>query len=201
MSHNQVLDFQIKFDAAVRDTPSINVPEKWFRFDLIAEEFTELGTAHATDNFVEVADALGDILFVVYGAGITFGLDLPNAVEKGRKLAESLDMYSKDSTGPLSDAGRAIILDVLRGAIESSDVKRVESTLAAIIVSVEYAAKILDIPLTRVVDAIYKSNLSKLGEDGKPIYVEYNGALKIGKGPNYKAPTEDIVKILAEHQC
>jgi predicted HAD superfamily Cof-like phosphohydrolase len=43
---------------------------------LIAEEFNELIDSIADQDPVEVADALGDLLYVVYGAGLRFGIDL-----------------------------------------------------------------------------------------------------------------------------
>ena len=46
------------------------------RVDLIAEEFLELREAIVNEDIVEIADALTDLLYVVYGAGHAFGIDL-----------------------------------------------------------------------------------------------------------------------------
>ena len=46
------------------------------RYDLIKEELDELSDAINDKNIVEVADALTDLLYVVYGAGHAFGIDL-----------------------------------------------------------------------------------------------------------------------------
>tara|TARA_B100000686_G_C16663967_1_gene902576 strand:+ start:345 stop:713 length:369 start_codon:yes stop_codon:yes gene_type:complete len=46
------------------------------RYDLLKEELDELDTALKTKDIVEVADALTDILYVCYGAGHAFGIDL-----------------------------------------------------------------------------------------------------------------------------
>ena len=46
------------------------------RLDLITEEVQELQDALANKNMLEIADALTDILYVVYGAGHAFGIDL-----------------------------------------------------------------------------------------------------------------------------
>jgi predicted HAD superfamily Cof-like phosphohydrolase len=43
---------------------------------LIEEELNELKEAIANDDLVEVADALADLLYVVYGAGAAFGINL-----------------------------------------------------------------------------------------------------------------------------
>ena len=46
------------------------------RIDLIKEELNELEEAINNNNLVEVADALTDILYVTYGAGCAYGIDL-----------------------------------------------------------------------------------------------------------------------------
>jgi predicted HAD superfamily Cof-like phosphohydrolase len=46
------------------------------RYDLIKEELNELEHAMKTKNLKEVADALTDILYVTYGAGYAYGIDL-----------------------------------------------------------------------------------------------------------------------------
>ena len=46
------------------------------RYDLIKEELPELEEAMKTKNLKEVADALTDILYVTYGAGCAYGIDL-----------------------------------------------------------------------------------------------------------------------------
>ena len=46
------------------------------RLDLIHEELEELEVAIANNDMIEVADALTDLLYVIYGAGHAFGIDL-----------------------------------------------------------------------------------------------------------------------------
>ena len=46
------------------------------RFDLIKEELNELEQAMKQKDLKEVADALTDILYVTYGAGCAYGIDL-----------------------------------------------------------------------------------------------------------------------------
>jgi predicted HAD superfamily Cof-like phosphohydrolase len=52
------------------------------RFELIAEEVGELAVALADQDIVEIADALTDILYVTYGAGHAFGIDLDKCFEE-----------------------------------------------------------------------------------------------------------------------
>ena len=46
------------------------------RYDLIKEELNELEQAMKTKNLKEIADALTDILYVTYGAGYAYGINL-----------------------------------------------------------------------------------------------------------------------------
>ena len=52
------------------------------RFNLIKEELEELRIAIDTKNLVEVADALTDILYVTYGAGHSFGINLDKCFDE-----------------------------------------------------------------------------------------------------------------------
>lgn len=52
------------------------------RVELIAEELEELTHAIAMKDIVGVADALTDILYVTYGAGIAFGIDLDECFDE-----------------------------------------------------------------------------------------------------------------------
>ncbi len=52
------------------------------RYDLILEELNELKEAIDQKDIKEVADALTDILYVTYGAGHAFGINLDNCFEE-----------------------------------------------------------------------------------------------------------------------
>ena len=55
------------------------------RYDLILEELNELKEAINEKNLKEVADALTDILYVTYGAGHAFGINLDKCFEEVQK--------------------------------------------------------------------------------------------------------------------
>ena len=55
------------------------------RYVLIKEELNELKTAFKQKNLLEVADALTDILYVTYGAGLAFGIDLDKCFAEVQK--------------------------------------------------------------------------------------------------------------------
>ena len=69
--------FMATFGQMVRTKPQF--PDEktiQLRYDLIKEELNELEHAMKTKNLKEVADALTDILYVTYGAGYAYGIDL-----------------------------------------------------------------------------------------------------------------------------
>ena len=66
------------------------------RYDLIKEELDELSIAIKEKNIIEVADALTDLLYVVYGAGHAFGIDLDKCfTEVQRSNMSKLDTDGK----------------------------------------------------------------------------------------------------------
>jgi predicted HAD superfamily Cof-like phosphohydrolase len=70
-------DFMDAFGQDVHMTPHWpDFSTRELRIDLIEEELEELKTAIENKDMVEIADALTDLLYVVYGAGHTFGIDL-----------------------------------------------------------------------------------------------------------------------------
>ena len=60
--------------------PDFNTRE--LRIELIQEELEELSDAVADRDMIQIADALTDLLYVVYGAGHTFGLDLDECFQE-----------------------------------------------------------------------------------------------------------------------
>ncbi len=77
---DDVSKFMTTFGQEVRVFPQMDAVEdaalKELRYELIREEVEELRQALHANDIVEVADALTDILYVVYGAGHAFGIDL-----------------------------------------------------------------------------------------------------------------------------
>lgn len=72
-----VEDFHKEFDLTINKTPCIpEEKEQKLRVKLIEEELKELQEGFKNHDVVEVADALGDLLYVVLGAAVTCGMDL-----------------------------------------------------------------------------------------------------------------------------
>lgn len=77
----KVADFMRSFKQDVETVPQwASVAE--LRYSLIHEELQELREALDCRDLVEVADALTDLLYVVYGAGHSFGIDLDKCFQE-----------------------------------------------------------------------------------------------------------------------
>ena len=75
--------FMKTFGQEVKDKPSFSTEKiNKLRIDLIKEELDELSEAMKNNDLLEVADALTDILYVTYGAGHAFGIDLDKCFEE-----------------------------------------------------------------------------------------------------------------------
>ena len=82
-------------------------------------------------------------------------------------------------------------LDELNQAMKDKDIKEVADALTDILYVTYGAGHAFGIDLDKCFDEVQRSNMSKLGSDGKPIY---NDRGKVMKGPSYFKP--DIGKIL-----
>lgn len=120
-----VKEFHTAFKLGFKESPSANLglEKNMLRYKLMREENEEYLEAANNDDLIEVADALGDMLYILCGTIIEHGLQ--------HKIEE-------------------------------------------------------------VFEEIQRSNMSKLGADGRPIYREDG---KVLKGPNYFKP--DIETILS----
>ena len=88
--------FMKTFGQEVKDKPSFSTDKiNKLRLNLIKEEFNELSDAMKNRNLLEVADALTDILYVTYGAGHAFGINLDKCFEE----VQNSNMSKLDKNG------------------------------------------------------------------------------------------------------
>ena len=79
----KVKTFMKTFGQEVKEKSSFSSDKiNELRFNLIKEELEELRIAIDTKNLVEVADALTDILYVAYGGGHAFGINLDKCFDE-----------------------------------------------------------------------------------------------------------------------
>jgi len=88
--------FMKTFGQEVKDKPSFSTDKiNKLRIDLISEELNELSEAMKNNDLLEVADALTDILYVTYGAGHAFGIDLDKCFDE----VQNSNMSKLDDNG------------------------------------------------------------------------------------------------------
>ena len=79
----KVKNFMETFGQEVKSRPSLSSDKiNILRYNLIKEELDEFKKALDNNDLLEVADALTDILYVTYGAGHAFGIDLDACFEE-----------------------------------------------------------------------------------------------------------------------
>ena len=76
------------------------------RLNLIKEELEELQEAIKQEDLLEVADALTDILYVTYGAGHAFGIDLDNCFDEVQK--SNMSKLDEDGKPIYRDDGKVL---------------------------------------------------------------------------------------------
>jgi len=88
--------FMKTFGQEVKDKPSFGSDKiNKLRLSLIEEEMNELKEAMKNKDLLEVADALTDILYVTYGAGHAFGINLDKCFSE----VQNSNMSKLDETG------------------------------------------------------------------------------------------------------
>ena len=116
---SMVEEFHRKFDILVQERPAIPAGvTKDLRVRLIQEEFDELKEALAQENLAAVAKEMADLLYVVYGTAVSYGIDMEPVFEEvhrsnlskvgGYKRADGKwvkpDTYSPACLQPILDA-------------------------------------------------------------------------------------------------
>ena len=92
---------EVKDKAGLSDAKTNNL-----RIELIKEELEELTEAIQEKNLIEVADALTDILYVTYGAGHAFGIDLDKCFDEVQN--SNMSKLGKDGKPLYNEAGKVM---------------------------------------------------------------------------------------------
>ena len=103
----KVATFMKTFGQEVKEKSSLSSDKiNKLRLDLIEEELGELKEAMKNNDILEVADALTDILYVTYGAGHAFGINLDKCFEE----VQNSNMSKLDADGkPIyNDVGKVM---------------------------------------------------------------------------------------------
>ena len=103
----KVKTFMQTFGQEVKSNPSFSTEKiNDLRYNLIKEELDELKQAMENKDLLEVADALTDILYVTYGAGIAFGIDLDKCFEEVQN--SNMSKLGEDGKPIYNEAGKVM---------------------------------------------------------------------------------------------
>ena len=104
---NKVKTFMETFSQEVKTKPSFSTDKiNNLRYDLIKEELEELKVAMENKDLLEVADALTDILYVTYGAGHAFGINLDKCFDEVQN--SNLSKLGEDSKPIYNESGKVM---------------------------------------------------------------------------------------------
>ena len=104
---NKVKAFMETFGQEIKTKPSFSTDKiNSLRYDLIKEELEELKEAMENNDLLEVADALTDILYVTYGAGHAFGIDLDKCFEEVQN--SNMSKLNKNGKPIYNEAGKVM---------------------------------------------------------------------------------------------
>ena len=99
--------FMKTFGQEVKNKPSFSTDKiNKLRLDLIKEELSELTDAMNNKDLLEVADALTDILYVTYGAGHAFGIDLDKCFDEVQN--SNMSKLDKDGKPIYNEHGKVM---------------------------------------------------------------------------------------------
>ena len=99
--------FMKTFGQEVKTNPSLGTNQiNELRISLIKEELEEFKEAIDKKDLIEVADALTDILYVTYGAGHAFGINLDNCFEEVQN--SNMSKLGKDSKPIYNESGKVM---------------------------------------------------------------------------------------------
>ena len=99
--------FMKTFGQEVKTRPGLSDEKiNKLRIDLIEEELTEFKEAMKKNDLKEVVDALTDILYVTYGAGHAFGVNLDNCFDEVQK--SNMSKLGEDGKPIYNDAGKVM---------------------------------------------------------------------------------------------
>ena len=99
--------FMKTFGQEVKTNPSLSTNKiNELRISLINEELDELKVAMIKKDLVEIADALTDILYVTYGAGHAFGINLDKCFEEVQN--SNMSKLGKDGKPIYNESGKVM---------------------------------------------------------------------------------------------
>jgi predicted HAD superfamily Cof-like phosphohydrolase len=180
-----------ELNGAVINKPDSGPEVAVLRIRLIIEEYAETIAALHGNDVVETADGLADLLYVIYGAAVSYGV-------------RCQDVFERPITAPAESFDREDVLRFCRRitprvqracvAIDCSHADRAEAlaTLAEELCAI--GARVWGLPMRELFEEVHRSNMTKTFAGAKAATGgKYPAGVK-AKGPGYEPP--DIAGVL-----
>lgn len=182
MMHDSLIEFHKAFDCAIATAPALpDRKTRALRSTLVLEELRETLTAAEKDDFVEFVDGLIDVLYVAVGTNVSYGIKSVEPVFPTPYLAPQ---------APKNEF-RSLVIGVIRnhirGAMDYLDPAAVSERGDTVMVGVSMNLLITDclmilhfchVDAVQVFKEVHRSNMAKLGPDGKPLRREDGKVIK-----------------------
>jgi len=190
-------EFQDKYNQFRRsDRGPIPITVVLLRLRLITEELGELAAATLADDRLEIADAMGDLGYVIMGTLIAYGMN--------RGTANVFEMFPAGHLIHILSAQLGTLSCVVHEAIMSTNpedpesLDRVEICLRTMFNALVTGAIAWSIPFDAVFREIHRSNMTKAVPTISNVPgMKYGQKVGVGgKGPNYQPPR--LAEILGE---
>lgn len=177
-----VKEFHIAFKVPISDEPTLLEPTDIIRrISLIASEFGELADAVRKKCIMEIADAIGDILYVSFGTAVEMGLYIFCDLKKIKFKSESNLLTQGDTLTCLTNIMAAMCAVTL--SIDEENLQQINSDLDFLISETFKMASKMGLPINKIFTQIHRSNMSKKWSDGK-VHTDIGG--KVIKNPKFK---------------
>lgn len=190
------------------DSETINLRKKLFN-----EEANEFIENFKIKNDVEILDAIGDMLFLTFGDIVTFGLQ-EHFLEFNKQVKPNLNIID-------TNEGIINFINLLIETIDGGDARTKYFGITSEVTTYSLEIRLMTILsiaeeiygkdnaveiVTQALECIYASNMSKLGDDGKPLINGENGVLdgskplgKILKSDKFFEPTPKLLELLGNY--
>lgn len=101
-----LVEFHRAYDCPIRYSPTAVPDERDLRIELLREEWSEYLTAASLGDVVEVADALADMIYVIFGTALSYGIALPAVLAEVHR--SNMSKLGEDGKPLLRDDGKVM---------------------------------------------------------------------------------------------
>lgn len=155
--YDQVYEFHKLFGIVINHQPNIAALQDQrrvtLRLKLINEEYTEFCTAFQDMNIIEMIDALGDLLYVIYGTCISFGFQVEQSCATLNHIW-SIEQYIDQMKMEITN------LEMAMANLSLSSTGNILRTMLQITYHCGYS--ILHVDLSKAFEIIHQSNMTKI---------------------------------------